>query len=129
MYFEGATKQACHYAENALCYRCFFGSLAKIYRTSILMNFGCVGTKIQWNNHPVMFFNTLVLVVTKGHNYLNKLGSRSRRFASVCTTFCYHQGKGLKGVLEIFKEPSHEIKSVLLAVFIERAVLKLGNSL
>ena len=83
MDFEGAKKQACNYAKNVLCYRCFFGSLARIYRTAILMNFGCVRTKIQWNNHPVVFFNTLMLVVTEGHNYLNKPGSHSRRFAVI----------------------------------------------
>ena len=29
MYFEEAMKQACNYAENVLCYRCFYKNLAK----------------------------------------------------------------------------------------------------
>ena len=33
--------------------------------------------------------------------------------------------KGLKGVLEIFKEQSDEIRGVPLAVFFEKAVLKI----
>ena len=68
MYFELAEKQAFSYAENALCYRCFSRNLAKIYRTAILTNFfRYMRTKSQWSTHPVVFFNLLMLVVTKGH--------------------------------------------------------------
>ena len=35
VYFEVAKKQACNYAENALCYRCFSGNPAKLYRAAI----------------------------------------------------------------------------------------------
>ena len=41
-------------------------------------------------------------------------------------TFCYRQAlKNWKGVLEIFKEQSHEIKNVPQVVFSEKAVLKI----
>ena len=39
VYLEGAKKQACSYAENALCYRYFSRNFAKIYRAAVLTNF------------------------------------------------------------------------------------------
>ena len=48
MYFEGAKKQACNYAENVLCYRHFSSGLAKIYRTAILSDFlWCMQSETQ----------------------------------------------------------------------------------
>ena len=74
MYFEVDKKQACNYAENALCYRCFSRNLAKMYRTAILTNFfQCMQNKCQWNTYAVVFFNPLMLVVTTGHTYLEVL--------------------------------------------------------
>ena len=68
VYFEGAKKQACNYAENALYYRCFSRNLARIYRTAILSNlFWCMQSKSQWSTHLVAFFNPLIMVVTKKH--------------------------------------------------------------
>ena len=56
MYFEGAKKQACDYAENVLCYRHFSSGLAKIYRTAILSDFlWCMQSETQWSTHPVVF--------------------------------------------------------------------------
>ena len=34
----------------------------------------------QWSFHPVVFFNLLMLVVTKRHTYLNKPGSLNVEF-------------------------------------------------
>ena len=74
VYFQGAKKEACDYAENALYYRCFSRNLAKIYRTANLPNFfRCMQGKSQWGTYPVVFLDPLMLVVTKGHTYLNKL--------------------------------------------------------
>ena len=33
--------------------------------------------KSQWSSHSVVFFNLLMLVVTKGHTYIKKSGSLS----------------------------------------------------
>ena len=63
------------------CYRCFSRNLVKIYRTAILTNFFlCMRSKSQWSTYQVVFFNPLMLVVTKQHTYLNKPGSFSWRF-------------------------------------------------
>ena len=87
---EPLEKQACHYAENALCYRYFSRNLVKIYRTAILMNiFWYMQSKKQGSTHPVVFFNPLMLVAIKWHKYLNKPASLSWRFAQVCITLCY----------------------------------------
>ena len=78
MYFEGAKKQACNYVEDVLCYRCFSRNSVKIYKTAILMNFfQFMQSKSQWSTHLVVFYNPLMLAVTKGHKYLNKPGSLS----------------------------------------------------
>ena len=80
LYFEGAKKQACNYAENKQCYRCFSGNLARIYRAAFLMNFfQCIRSKSQWSAHLVVLFNHLILLVTK--YILKKPGSLSSRFA------------------------------------------------
>ena len=64
------------------CCRCFSWNLVKIYRVAILMNFfQCMRSKSQWSTHPVVFFNPLMLVATKGHTYLNKPESLSWRLA------------------------------------------------
>ena len=59
------------------CYKCFTKNMVKIYRTAILTNFfWCMRSKSQWSTHPVVFFNPLMLVVTKDiHIYLNKPAS------------------------------------------------------
>ena len=68
MYLEGAKMQACNYAENKTCYRYFSKNLTKIYRTAAL-NFRCMQSKSQWSTHLMVFFNHLMLVVTKEHTY------------------------------------------------------------
>ena len=66
------SKEASLHSENALCYRCFSRNLAKIYRAAVLTNFfRCMQNKSQWSTYPLMFFNPLMLVVAKGHTYLN----------------------------------------------------------
>ena len=53
-----------------------------------------------------VIFRLVLLVVTKGDTYLNKPGGLRERVAKVCMTFCLlpPSVKGLKDVLEIFKE-------------------------
>ena len=111
--------------KNALCYSCFSRNLAKIYRTSILTNFSRCNTKQKPVEHLVVFLNLLMLVVIKGHTYLKKLakfldGSLLKYDSSLLPDL-----KGLKCVLETFKEQSPEIRSVSPAVFLEKAALKI----
>ena len=73
----------------------------------------------------MVFFNPLMLVVTKGHTYLNKPASLSWKVSFMYDDFLLPPGaEGLKGVLEIFKEQSLKIRSFPQAVFFEKAVLK-----
>ena len=75
-YFEEAQKEACNYAKNVLCHRHFSRNLVKIYRKAMLTNFfWCMRSKIQQSTHTVMFSNPLMLVVTKGHTYLESHSS------------------------------------------------------
>ena len=106
----------------------FSRNAAKSYRIAILTNFfWCMRSKHQWSTHPLLFFNPLMLVVTKGHTHLNKPASLSWRFAYVCMIFCHNQV--LKGVLKFLEEKTHEIRYVLPAVFFEKAVLKIFGKL
>ena len=60
----------------------FSRSLAKIYRTAILTNFFlCMWSKSQWSTQLMVFFNPLMLMVTKGHTHLNKPAIFRWRFA------------------------------------------------
>ena len=52
----------------------------------------------------MVFVNLLILVVKKGHIYLNKPARLSGRFAKYVRPFLLPGVKGLKDVLEIFKE-------------------------
>ena len=59
---EGNYEQACNYAVNALCYRCFSRYMAKIYRTAFFL--------IYAKQKPVEYspggaFDLLMLVVMK----------------------------------------------------------------
>ena len=52
----------------------FLGNWSKIYKAATLANlFQCIRSKSQWSTHPVVFFNSLMLVI--------KPGSLSLRFA------------------------------------------------
>ena len=67
-----------------------------------------------------------MLLVTKGQTYLNKAASLSWTFCLSMYDFLLPPGiKGLKVILEIFKEQSHKISSVLPAVFFEKVVYKI----
>ena len=61
-----------------------------------------------------------MLVVTKGHTYLEVLVEGLLEYVWHFVTGI----KGLKGVLEIFKEWTDKIRSVPLVEFFEKAVLK-----
>ena len=72
-YLEGAKKQACKYAVNALCYRCFSRNVAKIGLNNYFNElFRCVESKSRWSIHPVVLFNPSMLVVPNGHIYLKQ---------------------------------------------------------
>ena len=94
------------------CYKCFTRNLVKIYRTAILTNFfWCMQSKSQWSTHPVVFFNPLMLVVTKDtHIYLNKPGSLSWRFAC---GYCAHAVGTLEETDGLLKELIKSIKLVI----------------
>ena len=57
-------------------------------------------THIKWRRLPVVFFNPLIVVVTKGHTYLEVLVEGLLKYVWHFVTGI----KRLKGVLEIFKE-------------------------
>ena len=102
--WRGTLKELRSKLATMCCYRYFSRNLAKIYRTAILTNFFlCMQSKSQWSTRQVLFLNSLMLVVTKRHTYLNKPESFSRR---ICMNeLLLPPGiKGLKGVKEIFKE-------------------------
>ena len=105
VYFEGAKKEGCNYDENALCYICFSRKLIKIYRKAILMNFfWCLWSKSQWSIYLMVFFNPSMLVVTKGHKYLNKTGSLSLRLPKYVWPLLPPGIKVLKGALKIIMQ-------------------------
>ena len=112
------------YSENLSCYRCFSRNLPKIYRATILWNlFRCMWYKSQWRTRPTVFYNSLMLVVTRGHIYLNKPASLTWGFTYVCMTFFYcHVLKG-KGVFWKFLR-YNQTKSEASAVFFQNDVLK-----
>ena len=58
------------------------------YRMAILRNiFQCMPRKNLWITHPMVFFNPLMFVVTKGHTYLLEVLVEDLQ---VCMTFSYH---------------------------------------
>ena len=65
----------------------------------------------------MVFINPLILVVTKGHLHTETV---------LQINISLPQGvKELKGVVETFKEQSHNIRSVPLLVFFEKVALKI----
>ena len=93
MYFEEAKKQTGNYAENALCYRCYKFTEQLMY-----------AKQNQWNTQTVVFFNLLMLMVTKEHTYLKKPKALVEGlFLNMHDVLLPAGVKGLIGVLEIFK--------------------------
>ena len=80
-------------------------------------------SKIQWSTHPGVLFNPLILVVTKEHTQ-TKL-EVSVKFCLSMYDLLLPPGTLQKDVLKIFKEQSHEIRSVPPAVFLEKVVLEI----
>ena len=83
-------------ASLQLCWNCsvlqiFWGNLVKSYATATLTKFfWCMQSKSSEVPNPVVVSNPLMLLVTKGHRYLNKPGCLGWSFAQVCMIFCYH---------------------------------------
>ena len=83
--------------------------------------------KRKWNQlSQCVFFNPLMVIVTKGHTYLNKPEVLSEGLLKCVWPFVttIPGVEGFKGVLEIFKE-SDKIRSVQPAVLFEKAVVKI----
>ena len=74
-------------------------------------------SKSQRSTHPVVFINPLIFVVTKGYTHTETV---------LQTNLSLPQDVNeLKGVVETFKEQSHNIRSVPLVVFFEKVALKI----
>ena len=103
MYFKGAKKQASNYV---LCYICFSMILAKRCKAEVLELCLMSGKQksFEWSAHLIMFFNPLMLVVTKWHTYLKQTRKSFEGLLKYVWYLLPPGITGLKSIPEIFKE-------------------------
>ena len=91
MYFEGAKKQACNYAENVLL-QMFFQEPDQNLQNSYFIKLSLMHVTLNPVEYsPGGVFNPLILVVTKGHTYILKQTWKSQ--LKVCLTCMIKKGE------------------------------------